>query len=1147
MPLSPQEAQRLPGDDAYAQVVHATEVSQANSAADRPSEEELQARLASQYSHLDLTGAQIKQLLSNKFSGEFADLNLDTGRAISNESIVRLLDNATAIVRRENEDNALLESSKPLTADGSSDEAESIDLRLEPTEGGFAPSNPVVPTVIPDSSDHTVEVGDLEIAPDSDGQASDGIKFGEKNVLYPNVGENVDALVSPIYGGIELFYLVRTPNMASPIRFVADVPEGSHLESASDGIEIVGTDGSQSSGHIYPPTASDAQGQNVPVQMTLGEGDEIEISIPHDVSKYELPILVDPAITVSDNWQDGPDGNNTRSWYHGYNYGGMSYWSWNTNASPSTLYVNRTTCYSEQGRYCWGSGTGLYAYSKPNTNYPANTWGQYSYTAPGGTNSRIISAQIGPQYMHRNNCTGASYPQMYAGLWKPSNSTWADMQTSTTGLAGVYWNLTGGAGVKSVISGVGSGASAVNIVCWRDFLTGGAYVELGDGGTAPSLSGVSIAGWSNGTTKARIAGVATDTGLGIRQVKVTAPDPDVVDANGAYGTQSWTTPVPSGSSSPCTGSSSSPCPTSLNLYAGTVAAEWHPELMPSGIQPVTVEVQNAVGTWSNPMTVNVKIDNEVPIIDFGGTMPEMADDVTSSTKDLTVTFDDGYATAGSGVASEDPTAVEDYSQYGSGMKAYSILVDGTLVKNGTITCSTQNCPASDQIELQGSQLAVGDHYILALGLDQMNQLAVKRLDYRVKVPSSSPVGTGGPIVHVTRVEDDNGVRQELDESWGVPGSPQGRTEFPDGSYQTRSTVACGSVDMEIGGNCEEYRRVTKVGVDEAEPVYDFESTSSAELGDQQLPTGAEGTMGVGSPSVSPTATGPLASVLETGQDFPGGSSGKTFKKYVLTDTEGTYTYTQEASTGLPIREAFTSPDGIVYAVIYNYDPSTYKTSDLPSTFFSPPEPAGSVDTTKVRVYEPGNVDTVEDSETGNPVDTQFVGEANNIPDVGRVCLDNVAVVDEDIGYDPDETFAPPSPDPLTPNDDLHGPSTRVVATYEKPIATATCDDVRDQARQYSTLANSLSTGSFDVISMDADSTNAQSWVTVISSDSGIPVSTPALTRSSTSLYYTSQDSPSDMPSQTQAITRFTDTSVIYEGDFDPSASLSLRAETEDMP
>ena len=266
------------------------------------------------------------------------------------------------------------------------------NLRLHAADAGFEPINPLVDTSFPTTLGDGISIGDqgVRVRPASStadgatGSATDG------QVFYPDTATDQDMLVSAVPTGVELFTQIRAVDAPETQALAFDLPAGAELRATGDGgAEVVR--GSERLALVLPPSATDADGQNVPAQFSVS-GNRLTVTVSHREGSYAYPILVDPVIEdwgAQSNWQN--------SWFYNPNLDQLGWFFADRPAGQLISATQGTTVKS----YGTAPGRGLYAFAPPAS----------AVTRPSqNTPSCAPSSQTGPTGFRReaDSCARAS-------------------------------------------------------------------------------------------------------------------------------------------------------------------------------------------------------------------------------------------------------------------------------------------------------------------------------------------------------------------------------------------------------------------------------------------------------------------------------------------------------------------------------------------------------------------------------------------------------------------------------------------------------------------------------------------------------------------------------------------------------------------
>ena len=246
------------------------------------------------------------------------------------ESLVKYLDERTALIKEDSGRRALVTSVLPLVT-GEGDEREEVDVRLEQHTDHFEPAVGLVETELPRQLSDGLSIGGLGVRFTGAVGEVRGEQVGQQ-VFYPNAFSDTDVSAMATEAGAETFLHIRSSD--SPTRYALrfDLPSNTTLKA------LTGPDGRPSGwlgvmldGRaitlVQPISAIDADGAPVKVDTSVTAAGLLTLDVPHDAtSKY--PLLVDPIIEDQFN---NPNASNSnfkalRGWVRGrsgFNPGAM--------------------------------------------------------------------------------------------------------------------------------------------------------------------------------------------------------------------------------------------------------------------------------------------------------------------------------------------------------------------------------------------------------------------------------------------------------------------------------------------------------------------------------------------------------------------------------------------------------------------------------------------------------------------------------------------------------------------------------------------------------------------------------------------------------------------------------------------------------
>lgn len=194
------------------------------------------------------------------------------------------------------------------------------------------------------------------------------------NAFFSNVDKDTDWIVAPLPGGTETFHQLRSSASPESLKLQFALPEDASLRllaQGAQGAEIV--QAGKLLGKISPPSAFDADGEPVPVRMSLDDT-VLTLTVEHRGGDWAYPILVDP-IEDFTQWSNGSSDFNN--------------WQVNSNVSPNYFPVGA-------GVDPRGEGNGLYVYTHPDNDY-GHLWYSEWYWQAFGT-QRVYRTELSRVY-----------------------------------------------------------------------------------------------------------------------------------------------------------------------------------------------------------------------------------------------------------------------------------------------------------------------------------------------------------------------------------------------------------------------------------------------------------------------------------------------------------------------------------------------------------------------------------------------------------------------------------------------------------------------------------------------------------------------------------------------------------------------------
>ncbi|HEX5376365.1 MAG TPA: DUF6531 domain-containing protein [Solirubrobacterales bacterium] len=656
------------------------------------SPEAISQREASQNAYGNLSASEARELVLEAFPGQIDALNADPARVLSELEIEQPLGTYAALVSDEQGERSIVESSVPVESELGGEGKQPVDLTLEQLGDDFVPKNPLTEVELPGSADEPILLQsglEVELPSSNDHSAQ---SLGDKNLFYPETETATDTLVSPIAGGVEVFEQLRSPESPEQFHFELDLPAGATL----DATEVGGAEVLSASGDpivkVPPPSAVDAQGSLVPVEMSV-EGNSLFLEVPHSSLELAYPILVDPPFLEE-----------------GY----VSYSQWSPAWNDAYILSNTSSlsAAAKGGGYTYG----------------ANTRGHWVYTAPGQTTYIATATFFSTSFNLPGNCATeqpTNEPHGYAGLYNPSSGGYVGLGkwfggSSSSPQYQTNWQQ-GYPGVRQAVVGIGTGTSSVHHKCAFTFSVGGVTIQEKDP-EAPTIN--SVSGTSSKWVKdITITANASDPGLGVKGITL-SPGGALPHTNNMGG---------------CSGTYTSRCPASGQASFGVgYFAEGERSASISAYDPLGYYDPLAPPPQSDPnhisssFTFTTKLDRGKPEVALEGQLAEAIEEAEGegevSEEEVPQLSLPVYSLR---IEAEDGSNAEGKTKR-SGVKDLAVFVDG---KEAEVPWGPQTCPASScsmtktyPVHLNGLE---GDpvHQLKVIAEDQVGNQREREIEF----------------------------------------------------------------------------------------------------------------------------------------------------------------------------------------------------------------------------------------------------------------------------------------------------------------------------------------------------------------------------------------------------------------------------------
>jgi sugar lactone lactonase YvrE len=201
-------------------------------------------------------------------------------------------------------ERGVVESSAPMARETSRGHFAPINLALKRTRRGYMPVLPGVAVQLPKRVGNGVKAPATRVSltpVDARGGSvggAEGIVDGA-SVIYPNTQTATDTVAKPTSTGFEVSSILRSVDSPRELYYRVGMPSGARLVQHRGGPVRVVEDGTAIA-MVFPPSARDAAGTQVPVSMSA-KGSTLVVRIGGGPKEYQRPIEVDPELATTED------------------------------------------------------------------------------------------------------------------------------------------------------------------------------------------------------------------------------------------------------------------------------------------------------------------------------------------------------------------------------------------------------------------------------------------------------------------------------------------------------------------------------------------------------------------------------------------------------------------------------------------------------------------------------------------------------------------------------------------------------------------------------------------------------------------------------------------------------------------------------
>ncbi|HWC49103.1 MAG TPA: NHL repeat-containing protein [Solirubrobacterales bacterium] len=628
---------------------------------------------------------------------------------------------------------SLLDSTIPLEVGA----GETLDLTLKRQDGHLEPSAPLVQAKIPAELGEKIELPEvgigIEVA-DVATQRTASISDGHV-AFYPNVAEDSDLAITPTPAGVETLTQLRSAESPEVETYRFSLPPGAELVATDEGGAEV-REGQQAPLVVPPPTALDAQGDPVPVDLTVSG---TTLRIRADVKEARsFPVLVDPLFQ-------------TYEWA-----------AKNNSAGICSNSFQQESFYSCNNREEWGYEVFTHYGLSPAHMQAGNH--EFSIASPPGIAIKAELAQTAgdhatvlytvPRYF-KDSTPPTSFikslkltdvkwraqgesasPYLFMGIWDSTIPGWVNYYTESGhtghGLSNTEYlynfeDKFTGASVfdhEAKAAEVSVNATENTAQSNAEVYVGAATVELGDEGAPKPPQPVPQTQWVNQSAPA-IAFTATDYGLGAYSISASTEE---VDSKGKP-LHTWT------ARNGCVGVGDAACPqTWESPQTGQQALTYEPALLPSGIHSLSLVAEDPLGNKSSTGLEEVRVDHIAPTLNLAGSMTE---------QDLLGTRRASYALKAIGTDGNAEHPQSGITKAEVKLDGKAVVMEGKQAEEWSPKCTTQNCGLSAEWTLSTAGLAEGKHTVEVTAADAVGLSATKTLVIETRSAAAPSLSLSG--------------------------------------------------------------------------------------------------------------------------------------------------------------------------------------------------------------------------------------------------------------------------------------------------------------------------------------------------------------------------------------------------------------------
>ena len=628
-----------------------------------------------------------------------------------------LSENRAVVQDERGEPAGILETTEPLLTHPG---GESIDLDLTDKPDGFAPARPRVPVTLPAAATGSAALTGPGIAVGLPGARTVNAVKVEGRLYYADVyGEEADTdyVLEPTTFGFKSFWQLRSPSAPESVQQRLELPAGAAvaIRGVAPAQSAVVTLGDRTVATVSPAWAVDAEGEVVPVQMSV-DGNDLTLTVEHRAADVTYPILLDPQVNqMWSGWEWASGNNDDQGDYANCTHIGSAHRRWYYSQWATYWAYFAHDCLIDQPSWGWGLWTSLYGGNR----YGYGDGSEWRWKLPADTYATALAISGVTHGGWTPSGQSQTVTNVYGGLWAPGG--WVRQAGSRYNILDTYWEWSPARGnppAKRLLGEIGvgmnvyadsyppygsSGVKGVSVVMRDDEPPTIGLAAHSPATLAPNYDSTP---WTNQAPSMKFT--YADKGLGVSEYWVTT----------ASGVRVHSPP------SVCTEQAVDPCPTTAKTTGWTGLTGYGQ--LGDGITSMRAEVKDISGNSGTSPYWYLKLDRGAPKITFSGELVnERAQGLSGPSYDVRIHAADGDQSSNAARR--------------AGVERVDVYVDDEWkAASETSSCTlSDSCGAAVDLKITDTMVADplhGGHTITAIARDRVGNVSSQEFSFYLERP-----------------------------------------------------------------------------------------------------------------------------------------------------------------------------------------------------------------------------------------------------------------------------------------------------------------------------------------------------------------------------------------------------------------------------